>query len=102
MAGIGSVNGDVNNGPHLPAGDVFNLKTVHQLVVSHSHNFFIHLGDNAVAADLLDVADPAAVQLETVSLLQALADGMGGGAFSQSGVRNQLFVRQVAVVDAAD
>ena len=52
----------------------------------------VHLGDDAVAADLLDIRHPAAVDLLAVGPLQALADGVGGGALRQSGVLQQLLV----------
>ena len=84
------------------AVDVRDAQAVHQLAVARGDRDAVNLCGDAVAADFLDVADAAAVDLFAVGALQALADRVGGGALHQRGVFQNLFVHQFVVVDAAD
>ena len=89
MAGIGAVNGHMNNGSHTAAGHEINAQTAHQFVVAGGNPGPIHQGGDALAADLPDICHPAAVNFLPVGPLQAAADGVGGGAFRQGGVLDQ-------------
>ena len=73
---------------------------VHELVVAGGHGVAIHLGQDAVAGDLLDLPHPAAVQGFAIGLLEALADGVGGGALRQGGVLQQPVLVHGGVMDA--
>ena len=86
MAGIAAVNGHVDDGAGFVAVVVFHAQPLHELPVAAGNGVAIHQGGDALAADLLDIADPAAVQGLAVGGLQALGDGVGGGAFGQGGV----------------
>lgn len=61
MAGVFAVNGHMDDGSHAVAVDVVHTDTLHQFVITRGHGVSVHLGNDAVAADLLNVADPAAV-----------------------------------------
>ena len=82
--------------------DKRNTAQRHQLVVACGHWDAVHLGGDAVAADLLNVGDPAAVELPAAGPLEAFADGVGGGALRQGGVLQQLLPAHLVVVDAVD
>ena len=102
VSGILAVNGHVDDGADAVAVDVRDAQAVHQLAVARGDRDAVNLCGDAVAADFLDVADAAAVDLFAVGALQALADRVGGGALHQRGVFQNLFVLQLVVVDAAD
>ena len=57
---------------------------------------------DAVAADLFDTCNAAAVNGLAVGLLQALADRMGRGALGQRGIFQHLIGVQLVVVDGRD
>ena len=101
MSGVIPVNGDMDNGAHAVAVDVLHTQAVHEFIVASSHLNAIHCGDHAAPADL-HVGDPVAVDLFAVGALQAFADGVGGGAFCQSGKLHQLLIFHFAVMDAID
>ena len=62
----------------------------------------VDLGGDAVAADLLNIGNAAAVDLLAVGPLEALADGVRRRAFGQRRVFQQLLLVQRAVVNAGD
>ena len=99
VSGILAVNGHVDDGADAVAVDVRDAQAVHQLAVARGDRDAVNLCGDAVAADFLDVADAAAVDLFAVGALQALADRVGGGALHQRGVFQNLFVLQLVVVD---
>ena len=99
MSGVFAIDGHMDDGPHTVAGKIGNPQPVHQLIVSDGYLQTIHLGDDAVSADFLNVADTGAVNLFSVGPLQAFADGMGGSAFGQRRVFYQLFIADLAVMD---
>ena len=96
------VNRHVNDGSYAVAVDVIHSNMPHQLVVAGSHGVTVNPGNDAVAAELLNVTNTAAVNFLTVGFLKALADGMAGGRLCQGGVFHQLGVLQLVVVDAVD
>ena len=102
MAGVLSVQGDMNDGTDLVAGNGRDAQLGHELVVAGGDGVAVHLGGDAVAGDFLDVVDTAPVQLGPVGFLQALADGVRGGAFGQGSVLNELGFVDGVVVDAHD
>ena len=77
---------------------MLHAETVHQLVVAYGDEAAVHPGHDAVAADLLHISDPAAVDMLAVGLLDAFGDGMAGGAFHVGRVFQQLLRRQRALV----
>ena len=83
VSGVFSVDGHVDDGTHAVAVVVGDAQVLHELVVAGRDLHAVHLCGDAVAADLLDVGDPGAVDFLAVGALEALADGMGGGAFRQ-------------------
>ena len=92
------VHRHVDDGPHAVAVVIGNTQLDHQLAVAGGHRVAVHHGGDAVAAALLDVRHTAAVDGLAVGFLQALADGMGGGALRQRRVFQQLLLVHVAVV----
>ena len=77
MSGISAIDCHMNNCAGLMAINVGDVQTLHQLGVAGGHLQPIHLGDNAVAAKLLYIADPAAVKLPAAGPLQAFTDWVG-------------------------
>ena len=86
MASVLAVQGQVDNGtptllqscqamPSLSMSLSLPTATVTPSTLAH-----------AVAAELLDIRDPVAVDSTAVGPLEAAADGVGGGALRQSGV----------------
>ena len=102
VARVGPVHREMDDGAHAVAGNGLQPQPPHQLVVACGHWDAVHLGGDAVAADLLNVAHTVAVDGLAVGALEALADGVGGGTFRQRRVFQQLFVFHLAVVNAAD
>ncbi len=80
MAGVLTADGQMDDGADAMAVVPRNAQPVHELTVAHGHVGAVHLGGDAIAADLLYVRDTVAVDLAAVGPLEALADGMGGGA----------------------
>ena len=79
---------------------VINAYVLHQPVIAHSYLHIIHISKDALSADLLDYAQPAAVYILTVCPLYALADGVGGGAFGNGSVFYEPAVLHSAVMYA--
>ena len=102
VTGVLAVQGQVDDGAHTVAVVPGDAQLLHELVVAHGHGDAVHLGHHAVAAELLDIRDPLAVNGAAVGPLQALADGVGGGALRQGGVFQHLFPGKLIVVDAGD
>ena len=88
--------------PGAVAVDEIYAQLLHELVVAGGDRYAVDLRKNAPAADLFNVRDAAAVDLFSVRLLQALADGMGRGALGKRRVLEKLLLLQRAVVDGAD
>ena len=59
--------------------------TFHEFLVAHGHGLAVDDRRDTLSSDLLDVAHTAMVDGLAIGLLQALADGVGGGAFGQDG-----------------
>ena len=76
MAGVGAADGHMHNGAGAAAGNVRNPKIIHEPVIAHGHIHAVHRCQNAVAAALLDVFHPAAVDLFAIGPLQTFADGV--------------------------
>ena len=102
MSGILPADGHVDDGAYAVTGDVRHAQPVHQLVVAGGYLHAVHFGDDAAAADLLNIRHPAAVDLPAIGPLQAFADGVAGSALRQSGVLHQLLVLHLMMVDAVD
>ena len=81
---------------------VCNAELLHQLAVAGGDGVSIDLCFDAVAADLFNIRHAAAVDLLAVGLLEALADGMRGGALRQRGVFQKLLLVERAVVNGGD
>ena len=79
--------------PTLWQSMVLDAQLLHELAVARGDGVPVHLGGDAVAADLLNIRHPAAVDVLAVGLLQALADGVRGGALGQRRVFQQLVLR---------
>ena len=99
MSGVRPIHRQVNHRPHLMAGHSRNSQARHELVVARGHRDSAHLGQNPVAGNLLHLRDPAPVQFLAIGLLQALADGMGGGALRQRGILQKLALLHGGVVN---
>ena len=102
VAGVLTVDGQMDDGADAMAVVPRNAQSVHELAVAHGYVGAVHLGGDAIAADLLHVRDTVAVDLAAVGPLEALADGMGGGALRQSGVLQNLLLGHGVVVNAGD
>ncbi len=92
----------MDDGADAVAVVVLDAELLHQLAVAGGDGVSIDLGVDAVAADLFNIGHAAAVDLLAVGLLQALADGMRGGAFRQRGVFQKLLLVERAVVNGGD
>ena len=90
----------MDDGAYAAAGHIVNAQPLHQLVIPGGNRDAIHKGGYAQAAQLLNLGNPAAVNLPAIGPLQTAADGVGGGTLRQSGILDQLFVFHAAVVDA--
>ncbi len=88
----------VDDGPHAVAVVVGDTQLDHQLAVAGGHRVAVHHGGDAVAADLPDIRHALPVDGLAVGALEALTDGMGGGALRQRRVLQQLALVHVAVV----
>ena len=77
---------------------VIYAHALHELAVARGHLCAVHPCDDAAAAYLLYAGDPVALYFLAVGLLQALADGMGGGALRKRRELNKLFLRYSVVV----
>ena len=58
MPCVFSVYSHVDNGPNGMTAHIRNPQTLHQLIISRSHFLTVNLGNNAIAADLLDIRYP--------------------------------------------
>lgn len=90
MARVNAVDGNVHDRADAAAGFVIYAEALHQAVVAGGYRSAVYLCDNAVAAYLLDIAHSAAVKLPAVSLAQAFADRVRGGALGKGRVFKQL------------
>ena len=102
MTGVFSVDSHVDDRADAVAVDCVDTQLLHELVVACGDRYTVDLRENAPAADLFNVRDAAAVDLFSVRLLQALADGMGRGALGERCVLEKLLLLHRAVVDGAD
>ena len=102
VSGVLAVHGHVDDGAYAVALVEGDAQPGHQLAVAGGHLMAVHYGLDAVAADLLDIRDPVTVDGSAIRLLQALADGVGGGALGQGGVFQQLVLVHLVVVDGGD
>ena len=76
---------------------------LHQLAVAGGDGHAVHHRGHAVAADAPECPSRGCGRSHLpVGLLQALADGMRGGALGQRRVFEQLFLRHRAVMHGAD
>ena len=100
MSGVFAVDRHVDDRSGAVAVDEGYAQAFHKLVVAGGYFYAVHLGNNSVAADFLNVADTASVRLLAVGTAQALAYRMGGCAFRQSCVFNKLCVVYIAVMDS--
>ena len=81
---------------------VFDAQLFHEFAVARGDCMPVDRGGDAVAAELFNVRHAAAVDLFSISLLQAFADGVRGGAFGQRRVFQQLRLVHRVVVDGRD
>ena len=92
----------MDDGADAAAVVVGDAQLLHELAVAGGDGYAVHLGSDAVAAELLHIRDAAAVNGPAVGALQAFADGMGGGALRQRRVLQQLGLVHLVVVDGGD
>ena len=102
MTGIVTVYRHVNDGADVMAGDEVDAEPLHQLVIACGDFHTVHLGNHTVAADLLNVGYPAAIDRLAVGTLQAAANGVRGRTLCERSQFEQLFVLELVVMDAAD
>ena len=102
VTGVLAVHGHVDDGADAVTVVVGDAKLRHELAVAGGNGYAVHHGGDAVAAELLHLRDAAAVDGPAVGLLQALADGVGGGAFGQRRVFQQLGLVHFIVMDGRD
>ena len=76
MTCIFSIHSHMDNRSYMMALFVRNTKTVHQLRVAGSYRHTVHLCNNTVSTDFLNVCDTAAVNWLAICFLKALADGV--------------------------
>ena len=76
MASVLTVDGQMDDGADAMAVVPRNAQPIHELAVAHGYVGAVHLGGDAIAADLLHVRDTVAVDLAAVGTAEALADGM--------------------------
>ena len=81
---------------------VFDAELLHELGVARSDAVAVNGRRDAVAADLFDTCNAAAVDRLSIGLLQTFADGVRGGAFCQRGIFQHLIGVQLVVVDGRD
>ena len=102
MPGVDAVDGHVDDRADAVAVVVFDAELLHELGVACSDAVAVNGRRDAVAADLFDTCNAAAVNGLAVGLLQALADGVRGGAFGQCGIFQHLIGVQLVVMDGRD
>ena len=102
MPGVLPIDGHMDDRSRAVAVDKIYAQLLHELMVACGDRYTVDLRENAPAADLFNVRDAAAVDLFSVRLLQALADGMGRGALGKRRVLEKFLLLQRAVVDGAD
>ena len=102
MPGVLPIDGHMDDRSRAVAVDKIYAQLLHELVVACGDRYTVDLRENAPAADLFDIRDAAAVDLFSVRLLQALADGVGRGALGERCVLEKLFLLHRAMVDGAD
>ena len=76
VSGVLAVKRHMDYCADAAAALVGDVQLLHELVVAGSDLNAVNLGDNAVAADLFDIRDAAAVDLLAVGALETLADRM--------------------------
>lgn len=102
MPRILSINCHMDNGSGLMTVNVRNVQMLHQFGVAGCNLHAVHLGNDAVSADLLNIADTGAIRFLSIGPLQALADRVGRRAFCQRGIFHQLFIIHLIVMDTVD
>ena len=90
MSGIFAVHRHMNNGSDAVAFHTIHTELFHQLAVACCNPYAVHLCSHTIAADLFDIRYTALIQGFSVCLFKALADRMGGMAFCQCCVFQQL------------
>ena len=100
VPGVFAVDGHMDDGPGwLMAFDRFNTQMTHEAAVAGGDLFSVDFHDDAVAADLLHLADAAHIQGLSPGLSDAHGNGVGGCALGQRGIFQHGFPVQFAVVD---
>ena len=102
MPGVDAVDGHVDDRADAVAVVVFDAELLHELGVACGDAVAVNGRRDAVAADLLDIRNTAAVDRLSIGLLQAPADGMRRGAFCQRGIFQHLIGVQLVVMDGRD
>ena len=100
MAGVLPVDRHMDDRTDAVAFNGFDAELFHQLGVARGDGVAVHHGGNAVAADLFDIGDAAAVDLLAVGLLKALADRVRRGALGKRGIFEKLRFFNRTVVHA--
>ena len=102
MPGVGAVDRHMDDRADAVAVVIIDAELLHELGVACGDAVAVNGRRDAVAADLLDIRNTAAVDRLSIGLLQALADGMGRGALGQRGIFQHLICVQLVVVDGRD
>ena len=100
MTGVFAVNSHVDDGSDAVTVVVIDPKLFHELGVSGGDGMAVYPCGNSVAADFFNIGNAAAVELFSLSSLEALADGVGGRTFCQGCKLQQLFIFHFIMVNA--
>ena len=102
MARVLAVDGHVDDRADAVAVVILDAELLHQLAVARGDGVPVDRGGDAVAADLLNIGDAAAVNFLSIRFLQTLADRVRRGAFGQRRIFQQLLFGQRAVMHGCD
>ena len=102
VPGVDAVDGHVDDRADAVAVVVFDAELLHELGIACGDAVAVNGRRDAVAADLLDIRNTAAVDRLSIGLLQAPADGMRRGAFCQRGIFQHFIGVQLVMMDGRD
>ena len=71
---------------------ISQVQALHQLCIAGCHLSAVHFGSYTMSADFLHVTDVRGIQFFSISILQALADGMAGITLRISSILQQFFL----------
>ena len=92
VSGIVTVYRHMNHCTHTGFFRINQVQTLHQLCIAGCHLSAVHFGSYTMSADFLHITDVRGIQFFSISILQALADGMAGIALRISSILQQFFL----------